>query len=238
MNFLTEDEIRSRNLAVGGIISLAPDERLTPSAMEYAAQLRLRVERSGAAPGRGKDGAGPEESECGPAQELTWLDASTRVPKNHPSLVMRGRLDTLLAHIVLVQTQFDPKDEKPVYLKQCLRELHAWILLTLRGEITGEAVCPGGMGGMNVETLHLVSCEPAKYFGLEHFAADASMGGNVALLNWLRASVREAEVAAVFCSGNTDVICSLNRLSSAVYVLMHLTVAVESGLDLSKLKKV
>lgn len=244
MNFLTEDDIRSRNLAAGGVLSLAPGERLTPSAAEYAAQLRLRVEHGGA-PALSPQGSAchsgcspaAEGCNCEASQELTWLDAATQVPKNHPSIIMRGRLDSLLAHIVLVQTQFDPKDRKPAYLKQCLAELHAWAMLALKGEVTGEAVCPKGMGGMDVETLHAISREPKKYLGLDHFAAEASMGGNVALLNWLRASVREAEVAAVTCSGNMDVICALNRLSSAVYVLMLLTLAVESGIDLSKVKK-
>lgn len=242
MNFLTEDDIRSRNLAAGGVLTLAPGERLTPSAAEYAAQQRLRVEQGGSVPAAAcseAEGGCPaaQACECEDSQELTYLDKTTRVPKNHPSIVMRGRLDSLLAHLVLVQTQFDPKDRQPAFLKQCLADLHAWVMLTLKGEITGEAVCPQGMGGMDPETLRLISREPAKYLGLEHFAAEAALGGNVALLNWLRASVRETEVAAVSCSGNLDVICSLNRLSSAVYVLMLLTLAVERGLDLGKLRK-
>lgn len=234
MNFLTQDDIRSRKPAPGGVLTLAPDERLTPSAAEYAAQLRLRIEKGSRAEACAPGDANPV---CDASQELTHLDASTRVPKNHPSIVMRGKLDTLTAQIVLVQTQFDPKNKRPHYLKQCLCDLHAWAMQTLNGEVTGEAVLPKGMGGMDVETLHLISREPKKYLGVDHCAADADAGGNVALLNWLRSSVREAEVAAVSCSGNMDVICALNRLSSAVYVLMLLTAAVESGVDLAKLKK-
>lgn len=240
MNFLTEDDIRSRNLEAGGVLSLAPGERLTPSAVEYASQMRLRVEHGGRSALTAADAPGDSAAEgcsCEQSQELTYLDNTSLVPKNHPSIIMRGKLDTLLSHIVLVQTQFDPKGKKPPFLRQCLAELHSWVMLTLKGEITGEAVCPVGMGGMDVPTLHLISRDPKKYFGLEHFAADADMGGNVALLNWLRATVRETEVAAVSCSGNMDVICALNRLSSAVYVLMLLTMAVESGIDLSTLKK-
>jgi ethanolamine utilization cobalamin adenosyltransferase len=239
MNFLTEDDIRSRNLATGGVLSLAPGERLTPSAAEYAAQLRLRVEKSGGpAECSTRDcGLTAASCNCEDSQEITWLNNSTQVPKNHPSIVMRGKLDTLIAHIVLVQTQFDPKGKKPPYLSQCLADLYAWAMLGLKGEITGEAVCPKGMGGMDLATLHLVSREPRKYLGLDHFAVDASMGGGLALLNWLRASVREAEVTAVACSGNMDVVCALNRLSSAVYVLMLLTMAVEKGIDLEKLRK-
>ena len=236
MNFLTENDIRSRNLAAGGAILLAADERLTPSAAEYAAQLRLRVEQ-GSAVSCAPENSAAEACECGPSQEFTWLNASTQVPKNHQSIIMRGRLDTLMAQIVLVQTQFDPKNKKPAFLKQCLADLYAWAMLTMKGEITGESVSPKGMGGMDVDTLHLVSRDPKKNLGVEHIVADASMGGNMALLNWLRASVREIEIAAVTCSGNMDVICSLNRLSSAVYVLMLLTAAAESGLDLAKPRK-
>lgn len=244
MLFLTEEDIRARAPQAGSVLVLGPDERLTPSATEYANQLRLKTQHgcpetaptpacaesscSCAASGSEAAGHGPES---------TWLDAETMVPKNHPAVIMRGKLDTLLAHVVLVQTQFDPKDRQPVFLKQCLTELHTWVMSTLGAEMTGNAVKPEGMGGMDMEALHAVSREPEKYLGIGHLGADASMGGNIALLNWLRAVVRETEVTAVACSANLDVICSLNRLSSAVYVLMLLTHAAERGLEIGPKKK-
>ncbi len=242
MNFLTEEDIRARNVHAGGTLILRTGERLTPSATEYAMQQRISVTYGGG-PAQGTGDAAPAfdpqcgSAQCGVSMETTFLDKGVEVPKNHPSIVMRGKLDTLLSYVVLVQTQFDPKDRKPAFLKQCLSDLQEWVMLTLKGEVTGETVVPAGMGGMDVATLHVVSREPKKYLGLDHMAAHASMGGNVALLNWLRALVRETELVAVNCSQNADVLCSLNRLSSAVYVLMLLTFAAEQGLDLATLRK-
>ncbi len=257
MNFITEEDIRARNVNAGGVLVLAAGERLTPSAAEYASQNRIQVQEgacAAASAGCGCEAPAPKAAPAaacaapasGPActkasdaqcHELTLLEQGVEVPKNHPAVIMRGKLDTLLSQIVLVQTQFDPKDRRPAFLKQCLVDLHAWVMLTLRGEMTGETVNAAGMGGMDVQTLHVVSREPQKYLGMDHVAAQGNMGGNVALLNWLRASVRETEVVAVSCSGNADVIASLNRLSSAVYVLMLLTYAAEQGIDLASVRK-
>ncbi len=239
MNFLTEEDIRARNVGNGGTLVLAKGERLTPSATEYANELRITVQDSNVSGGACdvSEGAACSATGCNPAQELTYLEQGVQVPKNHPAVTMRGKLDTMLSQIVLVQTQFDPKDRRPAFLKQCLQDLHAWVMLTLQGEVTGQSVCPAGMGGMDVPTLYTISREPKKYLGIDHLVAQGDMGGNVALLNWLRASVREVEVVAVSCSRNMDVLCSLNRLSSAIYVLMLLTFAAEQGIDLASVRK-
>ncbi|MDL2307692.1 cobalamin adenosyltransferase [Desulfovibrio sp. OttesenSCG-928-C06] len=267
MIFLTEEDIRSRAPQAGGVLSLGQAERLTPSAAEYASQLRLRIEHGGAgvpgckpceaasvtASGAARPGTvapakvapqagspassartGASTAQPGCSQELTHLDKDSVVGKNHPSIVMRGKLDSLLALAVLAQTQFDPKNRLPGLLKQALADLNGWIMQTLASEVGGTAFTPKGMAGMDTDVLHQISREPKKYLGVDHFAADASMGGNVALLNWLRSQVREAEVTAVACSANMDVVCSLNRLSSAVYVLMLLTLAAERGIEIGK----
>ncbi len=235
MNFLTEEDIRARQVQAGGTLVLQGGERLTPSATEFALQQRITVQQG--AGGNEEATSCPSLGECSINAEMTLLDAGVEVPKSHPSIMMRGKLDTLLAQVVLTQTQFDPKDRKPAFLKECLADIQEWVLLTLQGEVTGQRVCAKGMGGMDIPTLYLISREPKKYLGIDHLAAQASMGGNVALLNWLRALVRETELVAVNCSKNMDVLCSLNRLSSALYVLMLLTVASEQGIDLATVRK-
>ncbi len=240
MNFLTEEDIRARNVGNGGTLVLQKGERLTPSATEYARAQHISVQDDNvgaSAEGNACGGVACATTACNPAQELTYIEDGVQVPKNHPAVTMRGKLDTLLAQLVLVQTQFDPKDRRPAFLKQCLQDLHTWVMLTLQGEVTGQSVCPEGMGGMDVPTLYVISREPKKYLGIDHLVAQGNMGGNVALLNWLRASVREVEVVGVSCSRNMDVLCSLNRLSSAVYVLMLLTFAAEQGIDLASVRK-
>ena len=93
----------------------------------------------------------------------------------------------------------------------------------------------GLVGGMKAEAIRLVSHDPKKYLGQGHIVPDVALGPNVALLNWLRAQAREVEVAYVQVGmEREDILASLNRLSSAIYVLMLLTVVAESGRDISK----
>jgi ethanolamine utilization cobalamin adenosyltransferase len=77
--------------------------------------------------------------------------------------------------------------------------------------------------------------------GHEHLVPDASHGPDVARLNWLRAMSREVELAAmqVFARPDLsvereDLILALNRLSSAFYVLMLLTLSAQQGRDIEK----
>ena len=246
MLFLTEDDVRARCPQPGSTLTLGPGERLTPSAAEYASTLRVTVLGSGApagpaggpagscvapapAPSRGRNGS----DSCA----MTWLNADTQVPKTCGGIIFRGKMDTLLASAMLVQTQFDPKGRLPALLKECLLDVKNWIMQILAAEMSGKAPEITGMAGMDMETLHAVSRNPAKYLGMEHCMAHESQGGNVALVNWLRALVRETEIAALRnLPGESPVCCALNRLSSALYVLMLLTMAAQAGKDLSKLK--
>ena len=72
--------------------------------------------------------------------------------------------------------------------------------------------------------------DPKKYLDIDHCMADASQGGNVALVNWLRALARETELEALRHLPENQALCaSLNRLSSALYVLMLLTLSAQKG---------
>lgn len=245
MHFLTEDDIRERCPQPGSTLTLAANERLTPSAAEFATGMRISVVRgsSACAPAAPKPECAPAPCAAPASQNacceaVTHLDASCVVPKSHPRIVLRGKLDTLLAYTVLAQTQFDPKNRLSPYLKECLADVADWVMQVLAAEVSGGVMNACGMGGMDVETLHAVSRDPKKYLSLDPFMPGVGMGGNAALLNWLRALVRETEVAAAQSGLNrADIGNALNRLSSAVYVLVLLTLAAEKGVDVAKLGK-
>ena len=247
MIFLTEDDIRQRAIERGGVLSLSVAERLTPSAMEYIREQRIRVVEGAAAQDAAIAASVPAVQEkadesCAKTesigcQGLTHLDATSMVAKTHPRIEARGRLDNLMAVAVLVQTQFDPRGKLPGMLKECLAEVKEWIFQSLAAEVSGSILPPQSMGGMNTEVLRAVSRNPRQYLRTDHLLPDAALGANVALLNWLRAQVRETELAvakAALC--RTDIQESLNRLSSAVYVLMLLTHLAESGADIPKVQ--
>ena len=243
MRFLTEEDIRARCPNGCCALALESGEHLTPSASEYAASQRITISRNGAVletypcakPGSIPTSGSPSGRATAPAGSasscsMTWLDEKNQVSKTHPRIVLRGKLDSLLAMVTLVQTQFDPKDRLPVFLKECLADVNVWVMQILAAEVGGHELAPSGMGGLSLDILHTVSREPVKYLGMEHCMAEASLGGNIALVNWLRAVVRETEIEALRCLPDGGGIChALNRLSSALYVLMLLTLAAQQG---------
>lgn len=253
MIFLTEEDVRQRcELGQGGEFPLQAGERLTPAATELLRSRNCRVILPGQctveAPAADK---APEKSEPAPAAEPapvaapaaetaslsegTYLDADTVVSKSHPRIFLRGKLDTLISSTVLVQTGFDGNNKLPVVLKNGLSEINVWLWQILQAEVSGAPLSDQTMCGMNAEALRLVSNDPMTYLGQGHIVPDVALGPNVALLNWLRAQVREVEVAYVQVGmEREDLLASLNRLSSALYVLMLLTVVAESGRDITK----
>ena len=236
MIFITEDEVRARCPQPGGALTLAPGERLTPSASEYMAGMHITVTRAECAPGAQSPEAGCAggrvHADCG----MTWLDHGALVPKTNARIIFRGKLDSLLASIVLAQTQFDPKDRLPALLKDALADVKNWVMHILAAELAGGIPESSGMAGLDEETLHAVSRDPKKYLDVDHCMADASQGGNLALVNWLRALVRESELEALRHLPDNQALCaSLNRLSSALYVLMLLTISAQKGKDIPRL---
>ena len=236
MIFLTEEDVRQRcELGQGGEFRLQAGERLTPAATELLRSRNCRVLLPGqctveAAPVEEAKPAAPaaEAAPAAPAAEQasfpdgTYLDANTVVSKSHPRIFLRGKLDTLISSTVLVQTGFDGNNKLPAVLRNGLSDINVWLWQILQAEVSGEAV-------------RLVSHDPMKYLGQGHIVPDVALGPNVALLNWLRAQAREVEVAYVQVGmEREDILASLNRLSSAIYVLMLLTVVAESGRDISK----
>jgi ethanolamine utilization cobalamin adenosyltransferase len=81
---------------------------------------------------------------------------------------------------------------------------------------------------MDEEEIHDSSHHPRKYFGLPHFMPVSVGDGEAVLtLNALRAMVREVEILAYEAFKNEsgppdreDILKAVNRLSSALYVLM------------------
>ena len=166
---------------------------------------------------------------------LTHLDARTLAAKNDPRLKLRGKLDSAIAHAVLTQTEFDPQGRNPA-LALWLADIRSGLGNALKAEVAGTQMPPIAMGEMDAETIHAISHNPLKYLGHDHLVPEAGQGARIARLNLLRAQIREAELCAAdvyiasdFTVSRPDIMQGLNRLSSAVYVLMLMTYLAEQG---------
>ncbi len=262
--YITEGWLREKfGLGWGTEVHPPLDSRLTPAAHQLLEERKIvikYIDAEGRVFNPDKSGeeapvqvhpltssTGGQKAECllchqpvaKKPEALTHLDANTMVVKNHPRIALRGKIDTLIAHTVLVQIEFDRENKFP-WLHPYLADVRSYLGNLLKSEVSGETMIPIALGGADENVVHAVSHNPLKYLGHDHIVPEMSHGRNVALLNLLRAQVREAEVEAarVFIAPDLtvtrpDLIQAANRLSSALYVLMLLTLLAEQGKQLT-----
>ena len=168
-------------------------------------------------------------------EALTHLNGQIYVAKNDPRIALRGRVDSAIADAVLIQTQWQAEGVASAF-QTMLADVRAGLGNVLRAEALGEPALPVSMGEFSQEQVHAVSHQPLKYLGHDHIVPAIEHGLQVARLNVLRAAIREAELAGAaayidrdFKVTRADLLQALNRLSSAVYVLMLLVLVAERG---------
>ena len=194
------DNIRTRQGR--RVFFLAEGDTLTSSARDYLTEERIPIVPAAQAKitqYRGLDGCYYEEK----PEHMTQLTGEVLVPKTHPRIRFRGSLDSLESRILLLAL------EEPELQAQC-------------GELLEEPFRVDRLLGMTLDQVRTYSQLPQQYLGIPHFMPGPRHGLRVARLNGLRTQVRqtELEAAQAFPEGREDIIRGLNRLSSAVYILM------------------
>lgn len=156
----------------------------------------------------------------GKPEHMTQLNASVLVPKTHPRIRFRGKLDTLEAELILCQ-QAAPALAEPVgdVLDLARRIIRCDVL---EEPLTEQSLC-----GLTEEEQRRRSHFPQEYYDQPHFMPSAEDGIPIARLNRARCAAREAELAAVEAfsdrEGNPtrpDLLRAMNRMSSMLYILM------------------
>ena len=153
-------------------------------------------------------------------EHLTHLNGEVLVPKNHPRIAFRGKLDTLEAELILTQLA-DPALTAPV------GEVLAQARQLIRCDVLEEPVKDFTLCGLTEAEQRKRSHFPQEYYGQSHFMPSVADGAVIARLNRARCAAREAELAAVTAfqdrEGNPtrpDILKALNRMSSMLYILM------------------
>jgi len=212
---LTEAMLRALCLPRGACVPVPQGTVLTPLAREYIREHDLQIGELAA-----NSAAGIEKPE-----HMTHLNGSTLVPKTHPRILLRGKLDSLEA--LLLQTQSLAGQQGREETARALGELYALAQRILAAEVKGAPLGPFTLLGLDSAALRAQSHDPKGFAGLDaHPMPHTGMGGLCLALNFLRTQVREAELAAAraFCPENgpvefPDLLEALNRMSSAVYLL-------------------
>ena len=153
-------------------------------------------------------------------EHMTHLNSQYLVPKSHPRILFRGKLDTLEAELLLCQ-------RSAKHLVTPVGEILALARRLIRCDVLEEPVPQGKLCGLTEEEQRKRSHFPQDYYGQPHFMPDVTDGEGILQLNRARCAAREAELAAVVAfsdrEGNptrVDILRALNRMSSMLYLLM------------------
>ena len=208
-----------RNREGKRVFYLGKGDQLTSGARDWLRQERIEIlPAEQAKPQRYKllTGGFLEEK----PEHMTHLNGDLLVPKNHPRILFRGKMDTLEAELILCQLA-DPALAAPVgEILTLARQLIRW-------DVLEEPVQETTLCGLTQEQQRKRSHFPQEYYGQPHFMPEAMDGPVIARLNRARCAAREAELAAVTAFQDReghptrpDILKALNRMSSMLYILM------------------
>jgi len=212
---LTEAMLRALCLPRGAPLPVPEGTALTPLAREYAREQGLAISVS--MPESANGGEKPEH--------MTHLCEGVLVPKTHPRIRLRGKLDSLEA--LLLQTRLLAREESRPDTERALGEVFDLAQCILAAEVKGDPLGPFTLLGLDSAALRAASHDPKGYAGLDaHPIPDIDSGRLRLALNFLRTQVRETELAAAqaLCPPDgsverPDLLEALNRMSSAVHLL-------------------
>lgn len=251
MRAITEDALRTELRNTQPEVYYIPEGKiLTPAAREYLQQRKIKI---------AKEGEQPKVSPAAPAapaaqmstaaaprpkyvdhvtgafymekpEHMTQLCGNILVPKNHPRILFRGKLDSLQAQVVMAQVLI--MEGGMTKLVEDLDDILRVQREIMRCDVLDEEFHNETMIGLTHAELRERSHNPQKFFNIKYMTLpDYTMGKEYALLNQLRAAVRETEVAAAqaFQEGTRytreDIIEELNRMSSALHIMMCMLLA-------------
>ncbi len=140
--------------------------------------------------------------------------------KTDPRIELRGRLDSLNAEIICLQSHFHSNDEGFVADLEELREV---VRVLQRCEAVNQPFTGRlTLWGLDEDEIHSLSHSPSGTKG-RHIMPHYSMGAKAAEINRLRTLVRECELSAcrAFTNDSLRINHVLNRLSSALYILIY-----------------
>lgn len=253
MRAITEDFLRLelRN-SQPEVYYIPTGKILTPAAREYLQQRKIRIAKEGECPRRDPEEAAA--SAAAPASQtpppvmaapkpkyvdyqngsfylekpehMTQLFDNQLVAKNHPRILFRGKLDSLQALVVLDQALIAEGGGSQQLLAD-LDDILKSLRNLMRCDVLDEELHSETIIGLTHAELREHSHNPMKFYSIRQMILPSyTMGRDYALLNQLRAAVRETEVAAAnafydgFRFSRGDIIEELNRLSSALHIMM------------------
>jgi ethanolamine utilization protein EutL len=160
---------------------------------------------------------------------LTHLrDDASLVPKTHPRIAVRGKLDLLQAALLDAQVAADADGARGLVGE--LGEILELSRALVGAEVTGRAVDAPTLWGMTADEIRDATHHTHELYGVPFMYPDVRQGPVIAKLSLARAVAREAELAVLAAfpppgglstaaPARPDLAYALNRISSALYLL-------------------
>lgn len=218
----TEESVRQnlRNREGKRVFYLGKGDTLTPGARDWLRGERVEILDAGMAKPdcyRLLSGAVLTEK----PEHMTHLNGNVLVLKTHPRIAFRGKLDTLEAELLWCALHTEGQ------LRKDLEEILNLARRLIRCDVLEEPVPEEKLCGLTAEELRSHSHRPQEYYGQPHFMPEVKDGERILRLNKCRCAARSVELAAAAAftdeNGNAqraDILKTLNRMSSMLYILM------------------
>lgn len=237
MQALTELELRRLHTTKGISSYPVPSGTLvTPAALQFAKDNGIELKTATAAAvvetaGIRKQAGVVKNVKFEKAEkpeEMTHLWGDNLVPKTHPRIKFRGKIDSLQAQLLAVIIESRTWGIKQ--LSADLEDILKYLRELIKAEVTGMSLADLSFHGWNMDEIRSRSHHPEKYFGTGHLFPSPEHGIVVARLNVLRTLCRETELAGVAAVTEDDqvrrpdIVTGLNRLNSLFYVMMMMII--------------
>jgi len=218
----TEQSVRAniRNREGKRVFYLAQGDQLTPGARDWLRQERIEILSSAEARPERFCLLGGGYIEEKP-EHMTHLNSEVLVDKTHPRIVFRGAIDTLEAELILAQLTLRTE------LAAKVAEILELARRIIRCDVLEEPLSVDTLCGLTQAEQRQHSHRPQEFYGQPHFMPEYTDGEPIARLNRARCAAREAELkaAAAFRDADgkptrPDILRTLNRMSSMLYILM------------------
>ena len=222
---LADCEAAARAFAAA-VVDVARSPRSLSRAARAAGEA-LAERAAGAAAGPAADGAAAGRYRVLATGELLaekpdhlthLVDDQSLVPKTHPRMALRGKMDLLQGAVLDAQVAADA--DGCAALVGELEEVLELCRKITGAEVTGRPLGPWTLAGMDPAKVRWASHHTQELYGVPFMYPSVRHGAPVAKLYLARAMAREAERALLAAlPGRGDLGLALNRMSSLLYVL-------------------
>lgn len=156
---------------------------------------------------------------------MTHINGNKLVYKTNKRIKFRGKIDSFQSKILIVQALAGRENKEK--LIGDLEEILEIVRKTLRAEVMEEELKIEKILGYTEDEIRDMSHYPDRYFGMKHILPNYQMDYLLLLVNELRTYSRELELVAMKTFKvedgyvREDILKTLNRLSSSIYVIMY-----------------